>query len=388
MQDDLERLRTECARGEAVRAGATEPVTPSIVTATTFAFPDQAAVDRYYEQGEGHLYSRCGNPTVEATERLLARLEGTEGSVLFASGMAAISTTVLAHAGEGAIAAQNGLYGGTEELLGNWLPRLGAEARRFSLDDLKKLKPSDLQGCALLYLESPTNPMLRLVDLSAVSAVAHEAGVPVACDSTFAPPTVQRAASLGVDFVIHSVTKYLAGHSDVTGGAVSGGAAALEKIRAGRTILGGAMEPFGAFHLERGMRTLAVRMPAHQAGAMAIAEALDAHPQVASVHYPGLADHPEHELALRQQSGFGGMLSFRVIGGEPAARRVHDRLRIFVKASSLGGTESLVSLPCGMSHRKLNAEQRRATGLDESTVRLSVGLESAEALIADLKQAL
>lgn len=252
-----------------------------------------------------------------------------------------------------------------------------------------RLRPEDLSGRSLLWLETPVNPTLRLVDLERVAATAREAGVPVAVDTTFAPPTLQRPLALGVDLAVHSATKYLGGHGDLTGGAVSGSAERIEPLRERRKLLGGILDPFGAFLLHRGMRTLSVRTERQCANARAVADALAAEPAVLAVNYPGLATSPDRELAARQMpGGAGGMVSFRVRGGGEAALRVHDRLRLFTRAGSLGGVESLVCVPSRMSHRGLDAATREAFGVTDDLIRLSIGLESASALIEDLRAAL
>ena len=382
-----ERLRTTCVRAGQIE-GDGAPLAPPIVTASTFGFTDSAAIEHYYATEQGHVYSRYGNPTVEAAERALAALEGADQAVLFGSGMAAISTLFLAMAQSGdRIVVQRGTYGGTVSLLEEVMPGLGVRVDWIDLNRLARLEPSDIDGAALLYLESPVNPILRIVDLERVGAVARRAGVPTAVDGTFAPPVMQRPIDLGIDLVVHSVTKYLSGHSDVTGGAVSGNAPWIERLRTRRKLLGGILDPFAAYLLHRGMRTLAVRMEAHERNAMAVAEALQRHPNVIETFYPGLPGS-ERDLAQRQMQGFGGMVAFRVAGGGDAATRVHDRLELFVKAGSLGGVESLVSLPRQMSHRAVAPEERAAIGVTDDLVRLSVGLEDAADLIDDLNRAL
>ena len=382
--------RTRCARcfsGEEKRG---TPLAPVIVPAATFGFPSQQAIEEYYETRDGHLYGRYGNPTVDQAARLVAELEGAERAVMFASGMAAISTTVLALTvgSRRRIAAQEGLYGGTAELLLHLLPGMGVEVIWLGVEELRRLDPARLEGCGLLYLETPTNPALRLVDLRAAAAAAREAGVPVVVDSTFATPILQRPVELGCDLVLHSATKYLGGHNDLVGGAVAGSASLLARIDEHRRILGGVLDPFPAFLLMRGMRTLPLRMEAHCRGAMEVAQLLARHANVEQVHYPGLPDHPDHELAAGQMSGFGGMVSFTTRGGGEAAVRVHDRLRLFSRAGSLGGVESLVSIPARMSHRHLDAETRARMGAPDHMIRLSVGLEAPGDLVADLQQAL
>jgi len=382
-------LKTRCARGNPGAVELGEPLAPVIVPASTFGFPGHAAVEDYFETGRGYLYSRLGNPTVRQVEQFLAQLEEGEAAALFSSGMAAISTLFLTFGAAGrSVAAQRALYGGTADLLGAVLPDFGIEVRWLDLDRLARIEPDDVEGCSLLFLETPVNPTLRLVDLSRAAAAARRAGVPVAVDSTFATPALQRPLSLGVDLVVHSATKYLGGHSDLLGGAVVGNADLVQQVAQRRRALGGTMDPFTAFLLHRGMRTLAVRMDAHCRGAGEVASFLSGHPRVETVHYPGLPDHPDRDLARRQMAGFGGMVSFIVRGGAAAAEQVHDRLELFAKAGSLGGVESLVSIPARMSHRRLSEEERVRVGVPSSLLRLSVGLESARDLIADLDRAL
>ena len=382
-------LKTRCARGNPGLPDLGHPLVPVIVPASAFGFSDQAAVERYFDTGQGYVYSRNENPTVRQVERFLAQLEEGESAALFASGMAAISTLFLTLGGAGRrVAAQRALYGGTADLLRSVLPGLGMEVAWFERDQLARLEPGDLKGCSLLFLESPINPTLRLVDLSAAAAAARRAGVPVAVDSTFATPILQRPLALGVDLVVHSATKYLGGHSDLLGGAIVGRDDLVERISQRRRSLGGTMDPFTAFLLHRGMRTLAVRMQAHCIGAEAVARFLAGHDRVEAVHYPGLPDHPDRDLARRQMTGFGGMVSFIARGGPEAAKQVHDRLELFARAGSLGGVESLVSIPARMSHRRLGEEERERVGVPSTLVRLSVGLESPADLVADLDRAL
>ncbi len=382
-------FRTRCARGPGVVGDVGRPIAPPIVTASTFAFSSQQEVESYYDKRRGWLYSRYENPTVRAAERFLAGLEGTDDAALFASGMAAVSPTVLALVRSGErIVAQRELYGGTVALLREVVPRFAIEIEWLGLDDIARLEPARLAGCRMLWLESPTNPALRVVDLAAAAKAAHAAGALAVVDGTFATPALQRPIELGCDVVVHSGTKYLGGHSDVTAGAVAAKGELIAAIAAARRSLGGTADPFAAFLLQRGMRTLAVRMSAHGEGAAAVARFLEGHRKVRRVHYPGLASHEDHAIARRQMSGFGGMVSFEVEGGGVAAERVHDRLRLFAKAASLGGVESLVSIPSRMSHRGLRGADLSSAGVTPGMLRLSVGLESPADLVEDLSQAL
>jgi cystathionine beta-lyase/cystathionine gamma-synthase len=382
-------LKTRCARPVDGDRRLGRPLAPVIVPSSTFCFDDQAAVDRHFDSGEGYVYSRHGNPTVREVERLLADLEGAEDAAMFSSGMAAISTLFLSMARAGQrVAAQRELYGGTADLLSHVLPGLGLEVRWFSLRDLAELQPAQLEGCRLLFIETPTNPTLRVIDLRAVTRAAARAGVPVAVDSTFATPILQRPLEHGADLVIHSATKYLGGHGDLIGGAVAGRGELVHEIALRRRTLGGILDPFPAFLLHRGMRTLAVRLEAQCRGAGEVARGLSSHPNAAQVLYPGLPEHPDHALARQQMDGFGGMVTLTVGGGAEQAIRFHDRLRLFARAGSLGGVESLVSIPATMSHRYLDPTTRAELGIPDDMVRLSIGLESPGDLLEDLTQAL
>jgi cystathionine beta-lyase/cystathionine gamma-synthase len=359
------------------------------VASSTFAFEDQASIERYYETGEGYVYSRYGNPTVRETERFLADLEGAEAAACFGSGMAAITTTFLSWAKAGdRVAAQRELYGGTVEFLEALSSDMGIDVLWLDRNDMDRLEPETLRDCRVLYLETPTNPALRIVDLERVSGVGRRAGAVVAVDGTFATPALQRPLSYGVDLVLHSATKYLGGHGDLIGGVVAGRAELIDRISHRRRILGGTLDPFSAFLLHRGMRTLAVRMEAHSRGAAAVAAFLEDHPKVERVLYPGLPSHPDHALAGRQMTGFGGMVSFIVRGGAPGAEMLHDEVELFARAGSLGGTESLISIPARMSHRGLDPDARVEAGVPDGMVRLSVGLESPDDLVADLERSL
>ncbi|MCH7779313.1 MAG: aminotransferase class I/II-fold pyridoxal phosphate-dependent enzyme [Acidobacteria bacterium] len=383
------KTKTQCVRGDAKPAEIGSPIAPVIVPGCTYDFENQEAIDRFFQDGSGYLYSRYDNPTVAQAGRELAALEGAESAAMFSSGMAAMSTAILTFAVPGRrIVTQVDVYGGTTELMNTVLPGWGFEVETLTRDELHALDPGRLRGAAVLCLETPTNPALRLVDLTAVAKIAREADVPTIVDSTFASPMIQRPTELGIDLVMHSATKYLGGHGDLVGGAIAGSSELVARIAARRRILGGVMDAFSAFLLIRGLRTLAVRVEAHQAAAMEIARFLDVQPAVESVAYPGLPDHPDHALAKTQMDGFGGMISFCVRGDTAAAKRVHDRLRLFHRAGSLGSVESLVSMPARMSHRHVPREDLEAMGIPERLLRLSVGLESPADLIADLDQAL
>ncbi len=383
------RFETRCARGADDTSEIGRPSAPPIVASTHFAFDSMAEIEAYYESGRGFLYARYENPTVRMTERRLAELEGAEDAALFSSGMAAISTSLLCLAkSDDRVAAQREIYGGTAHLLLDILPELGIEILWLDRHELDRLETDRIRGCRVLYLESPVNPTLDVVDIRRLAAVSREAGATVVVDSTFATPANQRPLELGADLVIHSGTKYLGGHGDLMAGAVAGSSELVERVRGHRKVLGGILDPFQAFLLHRGMRTLAVRMQAHERGAREVAQVLSAHPRVSRVLWPGLASHPRHELARRQMTGFGGMVTFEVVGGAAEAERVLNALQLFSRAPSLGNVESLASIPARLSHRYIDAEEQLQAGVTPGMIRLSVGLESPDDLVEDLQHAL
>ncbi|WP_280546928.1 PLP-dependent aspartate aminotransferase family protein [Halomonas sp. 11-S5] len=361
-----------------------------IYDTTTFAYPDTAALLEVTEgRRRGPLYSRYGqNPTLYALEETLAALEDAAAAWAFSSGMAAISTLFLSH-GQRGIACLGEVYGGTLSLLDQQLPELGIETHFLpeghAPDTLERLLES---GVRLVYLETPTNPTLRLIDITAVAEQAHRHGALVAVDGTFATPINQRPLALGADIVVHSATKYLGGHSDLTAGAAMGSSKLLDPLWRWRQNLGSALSPQMASLLSRSLRTLPLRMQRHNASAQTIAEALQDNPAIERVLYPGLDSHPDHALAKRQMFGFGGMLTLEIAGGHHAATAVADRLELFALAPSLGGAESLVTQPCTTSHADLTAEERARRGIADSMLRLSVGLEDVEDLLDDIHQAL
>lgn len=340
---------------------------------------------------KGYEYSRSQNPTRMAYERCIADLEnGTQGYA-FASGMAATATMLDLLPTGAHVIAMDDLYGGTFRLFER--VRRGSAGLSFSFVNLAD--PSALQAAirpetGLIWIESPTNPLLKLVDLEAVGRIARGRGILTAADNTFASPWVQRPIDCGIDMVMHSATKYLNGHSDIIGGvAVVGKNPELaERMAFLHNAVGGIASPFDSFLALRGLKTLALRMEHHCANAAAVAEWLERHPAIERVYYPGLASHPQHELARRQMHGFGGMVTAVIAGGLPRARRFLERCEIFALAESLGGVESLIEHPAIMTHASLPPEQRARLGISDGLVRLSVGVEDVEDLIADLDRAL
>jgi cystathionine gamma-lyase len=360
---------------------ATGAVVVPIYQTSTFA---QEAVGVH----KGYEYSRSGNPTRAALETCLASLEGGRHGLAFASGLAATDCVMhWLNAGDHVVVMEDA-YGGTYRLFRRVYERVGL---RFSFVDATRLANVEAAfepSTRLVWLESPTNPLLKLVDVAGVAALAHARQARVAVDNTFMSPYFQRPLELGADLVVHSATKYLGGHSDVVGGAIVVADDALhDELKFLQNAVGGVPGPFDAWLVLRGLKTLAVRMREHERNALAVARYLASHPRVQQVHYPGLESHPQHDLARRQMRGYGGMVSFEVASGE-LARQIVQRTRLFTLAESLGGVESLVELPAPMTHASLPPEVRAALGITDGLIRLSVGIEDSADLLTDLEQAL
>jgi cystathionine gamma-lyase len=340
---------------------------------------------------KGYDYSRTANPTRAALEACLASLDGGRFGLAFASGMAAEDTLLhLFETGDHVVACDD-VYGGTFRLFHRVLERVGLRFTFVDATRIENVEAAIEDRTRLIWLESPTNPLLKLIDIAAVSRLAHARDdIIVAVDNTFASPYCQRPLELGADVVHYSTTKYLGGHSDVVGGAlITADDGLYERLKFLQNAVGGVPGAFDSWLVLRGLKTLAVRMRQHSANAERVGCFLEQHPGVKRVYYPGLASHPQHELACRQMTGgFGGMLSFEVMGGVQAAREVARRTRLFTLAESLGGVESLIELPALMTHASLPAERREEIGIDDGLIRLSVGIEEVEDLIADLGQAL
>jgi cystathionine beta-lyase/cystathionine gamma-synthase len=377
-------------RGERPAPSGSTPLTTPIYETATFVFDSARDVERYQDGSlPAYLYSRYENPTIVATEEKLAAADGAAQSLLFSSGMAATSTALLTLLKPGdEVVCASAIYGGTFHLIEHFLSRFGINRRFVSLEDLAN--PASVIGerTRLVWFESPINPTLRCVDIRAVAGACRAAGVLSGIDNTFASPVNQQPLALGVDLSMQSATKYLNGHSDVTGGVLSGSRALLEPIAKTRRLLGGVMDPMPAYALARGLKTLTLRVARHNANAHAVAAFLETHAAVDAVYYPGLASHPDHAIARRQMSGFGGMVCVDVKGGQAAAYRAFDRLQVIKRAASLGGVESLCSLPILTSQYGLSDEELERAGVTRGMMRLSIGLEDPEDLIADLAQAL
>jgi len=383
-------LATRC-----IHAGDTLDDKGAIHTAlynhSTFAFRNtQGVLDVVEGRTVGSLYTRYGlNPTIRSVEEKLARIEGGEQAWVFSSGMAAESATFLAYCKAGDhIVCIGDVYGGTYELLASNLPELGISTTFLLGSELDGLEEAIGDKTRIVFFETPTNPNMEVFDIAAISAIAKRRGALIVVDSTFATPVNQSPLEHGADLVIHSTTKYLGGHSDLTGGAVIGPAKLLEPISMWRKNLGQIMAPEVAFLLARSLRTLVVRVQAQNTSAAMLAARLSEHPRIERVNYPGLEDHPNHAVAKKQMRGFGGMLSFALRGDAQATAQVVDRLELFSIAPSLGGVESLVTQPITTTHHGLEPEERQRRGIVDGMVRVSVGLEDVEDLWADLAHAL
>jgi cystathionine beta-lyase/cystathionine gamma-synthase len=377
-------------RGERPPQGGSVPLTTPIYETSTFIFDSATDVERYQDGTlPAYLYSRYENPTVVAAEDKIAAVDGAEASLVFASGMAATSTALISllSAGDEVICG-SAIYGGTFHLIEHLLPRFGVHRRFVSLDDLARPERVIGPKTRVVWFESPINPTLRCVDIRVIADACRSAGVISAIDNTFASPVNQQPLALGIDLSMQSVTKYLNGHSDVTGGVLSGSRALLAPIAKTRRLLGGIMDPQPAYALGRGLKTLPLRVARHNANAMTVAQFLETHPRVERVFYPGLQSHPDHAIAARQMSGFGGMVCVDVKGGQQAAYRAFDRLAVIKRAASLGGTESLCSLPILTSQYGLSDDELALAGVTRGMMRLSIGLEDPEDLIEDLDRAL
>ena len=383
---------TLAVRGREPRGKAYDSITTPIVSSATYVFESTAAIARYFEgEVEREEYGRYGNPTVRAAEEKLAALEGAESSALFGSGMAAITTALfeLLKAGDH-IVLTNDCYRRTRQFVGRFLGRLGIESTLVEPGNSEALHDALRPGRTKVILaESPTNPYLRVADLD-LFARARDAcpGANLLIDATFATPINQRPLAQGADLVIHSATKYLGGHNDLLAGAVCGRKGLVQAIADLRGVLGGVLDPQSAFLLIRGLKTLPLRVERQNQTALHVARFLEEHPRVRRVFYPGLASHPDHAQAVRQMSGFGGVISFRLNGDVSAASRFVDACKLATIAPSLGAVETLIEQPAIMSYFELTTGEREAIGIFDDLIRLSIGLEDADDIEADLSQAL
>jgi cystathionine gamma-synthase len=361
-----------------------------VVHSVSFAYKD---IDTWQKvalgQEPGHIYSRNTNPTVRAFEDKVKTLEGAQAATSFASGMAAISNTLATFVQPGdRIVSIKDSYGGTNVIFNEFLPPLGIDVALCETGDYVQLEAEIAKGCRLLYLETPTNPTIKITDIERLAAKAHAVGALVVVDNTFATPINQLPLELGADIVLHSASKYLGGHADALGGVICGSHELVEKVYHYREINGATLAPMDAYSLLRGMKTLKLRVERHNSNAMAIAHYLQSHPMVDQVNYPGLESHPGHDIAKQQMFGFGGMLSFSVKGGLEAIKLFLPKLQFAHMAANLGCVETVVGPPVTTSHVECSAEERAAAGIPEGLVRYSAGIEDIEDLIADLEQAL
>jgi cystathionine gamma-synthase len=372
--------------GQSLAQGATQV---PIVYSAAFGYDD---VDDWLEVAlghkPGHIYSRNTNPTVQAFEEKVRVLEGAQAATSFATGMAAISNTLFTLLSPGdRIVSVKDTYGGTNKVFLEFLPRFHIQVELCDTSDHAQIEAAIARGCKVVYLESPTNPTLKVMDIARLAAAGHRVGAAVIADNTFATPVNQNPLALGADLVIHSATKFLGGHADALGGAVCGDRQLVDQIYHYREITGATLDPMAAYLLVRGMKTLHLRIRQQNESALEIARWLQAHPAVAAVFYPGLENHTHHDIARRQMRGYGGVLSFMLRGGFEAVKRVLPRLRLAHRAANLGAVETIAGPPATTSHVECTVEERQAMGIPEGLIRYSVGIEDVQDLIADLAQA-
>lgn len=380
------RAETEAVRGGTDLQKKNGPVSTPIYQTSTFEATDmEEQVRATYTD---RFYTRYGNPTHTVVEKAIAELEGADAALLFASGMSAITTTILSLLKSGDhIVAQRDIYGGATKFLTQWLPKFGVEVTLVDTTDYQQHDAALRANTRLLYLESPTNPTLRVVDLKRVAALAQKHGLVTLVDSTFSTPINCRPVEHGIDLIMHSGTKYFGGHADIICGIIAGREDLVRTIHATRTTLGCNMDPHAAWLLLRGIKTLAVRVHRQNENALRVAQFLKTHPRVRSVNYPFLEGHPQRPLAMEQMQGGGGVLSFEIDGSGEDACQFAEALELFTLAPSLGGVESLVTIPVITSHAMIRSEEREKMGVTKQLIRLSVGIEHVDDLIADLGRA-
>ncbi len=385
------KISTLCVHGAGGYDPATGSVGKPIYQTSTFAFESaKAGAEIFTGERKGYVYTRISNPTQEALEKEMAFLEGGEAALAFSSGMAAISSVVLAlcKSGDNFVSSDT-LYGGSHQLFSETLPRWNIEAREVDATHLKNIEDAIDKNTRLIYIETPANPTMSIVDIEACAKIGKKHGIPVVVDNTFATPYFQRPLELGASIVVHSATKYIGGHGDTVAGVAIADEEFIGNLRMGiLRDIGGVISPLNAWLLVRGLKTLAIRMEKHQENALQIAKYLQFHPKVERVMYPGLTAHPQHQLAKSQMSGFGGMISFEVKGGRKAGEKMMDSVELITLAVSLGDVDSLIEHPASMTHSTYSPEDLEAVGITENLVRLSVGIEDPVDIINDLSQAL
>ncbi len=381
-------LRTLCVQG--THSQTSGPAVVPIVQTSTFVFENQQhMLDSVQGKTGDHVYTRWSNPTTKSVEEKISSLEGTEDTHVVSSGMAAIASAVmgLVKGGE-RILSSDSIYGGTVHLFNEILPQNGIQVDYADTNEIADFLSDSGEKYKLCFFETPTNPTLKIVDIKQVADAAISTGTISMIDSTFGSPINQRPHEFGVDLVMHSATKYLGGHSDIIAGTVSASKELMTRVRSAAKLLGGTMDPFASFLLDRGIKTLSVRMERHNWNAMYLADKLSKDRRIKQVHYPGLKTHPQHQVARKQMDGFGGMLSVDLDTDLAGTRQFVDSLDIFLNAVSLGGVESLASIPVLTTHYGLDENALSEAGICNSTVRLSVGIEDAADLLMDLTNAL
>ncbi|MCD6555970.1 MAG: aminotransferase class I/II-fold pyridoxal phosphate-dependent enzyme [Bacteroidales bacterium] len=378
-----------------VHAGSYDDVfgsaTTPIYQTSTFMFKNaQHGADCFAGKSDGYIYTRIGNPTINAFEDAVAELEHGFGGVATSSGMAAVSTVYMALLGKDKhIVCSSSVYGPSRGVLERDFSRYGVEMTFIDTSDLQQIKDAIKDNTSVLYIETPTNPTMQITDIEEASKIAHQHGVTVVVDNTFSSPYLQNPLVLGADVVLHSITKYINGHADIVGGVIVAKEEAMyKKIRGQMIYLGGNMDPHQAYMTHRGLKTLSLRMEKAEENAMKVAEYLEKHPKVEWILYPGLKSHPQHELAKKQMKGFSSMISFGLKGGLDAGRIVMDNVHLAGLAVSLGGVESLIQHPASMTHAGMSKEARQEAGITDGLVRYSVGIENVEDIIEDLEQAM
>ncbi|AZS20180.1 MULTISPECIES: methionine gamma-lyase [unclassified Caulobacter] len=392
MRDDQTGFSTRAIHAGYDPAEEQGALTPPLHLTSTFAFESaEAGGEMFAGTRPGHFYSRISNPTTDLLERRLASLEGAEAAVATASGMGAITATLWSflRAGDEVITDQT-LYGCTFAFLRDGLTRFGVTVKQVDMTQPEALAAAITDQTRIVYFETPANPNMRLVDIAAITRIAHGAGAKVVVDNTYATPCLTRPLALGADIVVHSATKYLGGHGDLVGGLAAGGVEDMARVRlcGVKDMTGAVMSPFTAFLVLRGLKTLSLRMARHSQSAQVVARWLEEHPAVSQVFYPGLQSFPQRDLASRQMASGGGMMAFELKGGHAAGVAMMNRLELIRRAVSLGDAETLIQHPASMTHSPYTPEERAAAGIGEGMVRLSVGLEDVADILADLSMAL
>jgi methionine-gamma-lyase len=397
MAQIVRRIMTRKNNGfstKAVHAGEKwDPATGAAITpiyeTSVFGFSStKQLIDVMNQKSEGYVYTRYGNPTWKVAEEKMAELESAEDGAVFSSGMAAIAATIftLASSGDHVVSIRD-VYGGTLSLFKDVLPKFRVEVNFVEATDLDEMKAAIKKNTKVIFVETPTNPTLKIVDIAKLAAIARKRGIDVVVDNTFASPYNQKPIELGANIVVHSATKYLGGHNDITAGVTVGSGEFIQKLKEMRKHLGGVLDPHATWLLLRGLKTLAVRMEKHNLNAMQVAKYLEKHPKVKKIYYPGLPSHAQHATAKRQMRGFGGVVSFEIKGDFETTAKFVDSLKLCYLAGSMGGVETLVMQPVTSSHYRMSKEDRTKAGIRDELVRLSLGIEDAEDVIADLNQA-